>query len=426
MCRLRFSLSLCSFVVTTSLCGCDGTSVVPEPQTAPSTGGTRVAEQTAAALVQIETNPKSPEVLLEPVHAPVPAKPQARVADVDVDEPGDDLASSEMEGVSSLYPTSPWKPPRPPIEIKSKQELAIDSKYTKLGGSAGFLGGVIEGLSKTPDGVGFFKRYVGGSIYYSPRTGAQEIGGSIRDKWASLGWERSFLGYPATDETVTPDGFGRYNHFQNGSIYYSPRTGAQEIHGAIRNQWASMGWERSYLGYPTTGVMPVSGSTDQVSYFERGSIRQTGSSATAVIPASVDFAVDSITFPDGIPVGGSTKLAIRADGSYSFEGHLHVSGAGCWNDSMLWVVRTESGRVFTFTHQGNLAGTFCPGSRDDDWIVTGKNDALRATFAEFRTSRAVVTASTGLDLGAMWNHVKTGLGYVKEVFQIAGPIIAAL
>ena len=54
-----------------------------------------------------------------------------------------------------------------------------------------------------------------------------------------LGWERSFLGYPLTDETATPDGVGRYNHFQGGSIYWTPATGAHEVHGAIRGQWAT-------------------------------------------------------------------------------------------------------------------------------------------------------------------------------------------
>jgi uncharacterized protein with LGFP repeats len=56
-----------------------------------------------------------------------------------------------------------------------------------------------------------------------------------------MGWERSFLGYPVTDETGTPDGIGRFNHFSNAaSIYWTPSTGAWSIHGAIRDKWASL------------------------------------------------------------------------------------------------------------------------------------------------------------------------------------------
>jgi hypothetical protein len=58
--------------------------------------------------------------------------------------------------------------------------------------------------------------------------------GPVRDKWAELGWEQSFLGYPLTDEMPTPDGIGRYNHFSGGSIYWHPDTGAHEVPGAIQ------------------------------------------------------------------------------------------------------------------------------------------------------------------------------------------------
>jgi uncharacterized protein with LGFP repeats len=74
--------------------------------------------------------------------------------------------------------------------------------------------------------------------------------GEIWKKWNSLGGEKGFLGVPLNDETGTPDGIGRYNHFQGGSIYWTPKTGAYEVHGAIRDKWASLGWERSILGYP--------------------------------------------------------------------------------------------------------------------------------------------------------------------------------
>lgn len=81
--------------------------------------------------------------------------------------------------------------------------------------------------------------------------GAFEVHGEIGVHYRALGGSGSVLGYPTTDETGTPDGMGRYNHFQAGSIYWTPGTGAHEVHGLIRSFWAAGGWERNNaLGYP--------------------------------------------------------------------------------------------------------------------------------------------------------------------------------
>ncbi|MDK8670655.1 hypothetical protein QP909_07075 [Corynebacterium sp. MSK195] len=81
---------------------------------------------------------------------------------------------------------------------------------------------------------------------------AHQVGGRIRNKWGDLGWEGAALGYPITDELKTPDGKGRFNHFQGGSIYWSPETDAHQVWGGIRDKWAQQGWETGELGYPTT------------------------------------------------------------------------------------------------------------------------------------------------------------------------------
>src|SRR5205807_10494307 len=114
-------------------------------------------------------------------------------------------------------------------------------------------------------------RFLFGSIHLAPSTGGDEVHGAIRDKWSSIGWERSVLGYPITDETGTPDGVGRYNHFQSGSIYWTPSTGAHEVHGAIRDRWSALGWENSYLGYPISDeapwVNPANSHAGRISFF---------------------------------------------------------------------------------------------------------------------------------------------------------------
>ncbi|WP_020658999.1 nucleoside hydrolase [Amycolatopsis benzoatilytica] len=151
----------------------------------------------------------------------------------------------------------------------------ILAKYLQLGGPASALGYPTTDETGTPDGVGrynHFSRPDGASIYWTPNTGAHAIYGAIRAKWASMGWERSVLGYPTTDETGTPDGVGRYNHFTGtggSSIYFTPDTGAHAIYGDIRAKWASMGWERSVLGYPTTDETGTPDGVGRYNHFSR-------------------------------------------------------------------------------------------------------------------------------------------------------------
>ena len=74
----------------------------------------------------------------------------------------------------------------------------------------------------------------------------------ISDKYAQLGGAGGFLGQPTIAETSTPDGVGRYRHYEHGSIYWHPRTGAHKVHGLIGQRWAELNWEQGYLGYPIT------------------------------------------------------------------------------------------------------------------------------------------------------------------------------
>jgi uncharacterized protein with LGFP repeats len=114
--------------------------------------------------------------------------------------------------------------------------------------------------------------------FTSPGTGTHSVCGAILAKYEALGGPASFLGYPTTDETATPDGIGRYNHFSStassnnvdGSIYWTPSTGAWSIHGGIRAKWASLGWERSCLGYPVSDEFGINGGRQN--NFQRGTI----------------------------------------------------------------------------------------------------------------------------------------------------------
>jgi uncharacterized protein with LGFP repeats len=136
---------------------------------------------------------------------------------------------------------------------------SIGEKWMDKGGRTGLLGYALTDETGTPNKPGRYNHFKNGSIYWSPTTGAQEVHGSIRAKWAAMGWENSLLGFPTTDEIRTPTKAGAFNHFQGGSISWSPGTGAHEVHGDIRGLWSRMGWENSQLGFPTSDEYGISG-----------------------------------------------------------------------------------------------------------------------------------------------------------------------
>jgi LGFP repeat-containing protein len=146
----------------------------------------------------------------------------------------------------------------------------IEAKYNALGGCNSILGVPVSEERGAPDGQGRYSVFDKGSIYWSARTGAFEVHGTIRDEWSNVGWEAGVLGYPITDETGAPDGVGRYNVFERGSIYWTPQTGAHEVHGRIRDAWRDAGWEAGKLGYPIADEVAVTGG--RRSDFQHGSI----------------------------------------------------------------------------------------------------------------------------------------------------------
>ena len=147
----------------------------------------------------------------------------------------------------------------------------INDCYERFGGIFSFLGNATSLENWAADHRGTYQHFEGGTILWSPEAGCHEVHGAIRELYAALGWERGFLGYPITDETASYDGVGRYNNFQGGTIYWRPDLGAHEVHGAIYIKWVEAGRERGPLGYPVTNEEDaINGG--RFNHFENGSI----------------------------------------------------------------------------------------------------------------------------------------------------------
>jgi uncharacterized protein with LGFP repeats len=171
----------------------------------------------------------------------------------------------------------------------------IRDKWEKLGWEKGIKGFPITDELTTNDGKGRFNHFENGSIYWHPDVGgAFEVHGAIQGKWADLGYEGGLLGYPITDELKTRDGSGKYNHFQNGSIFYHPQFGAFEVHGDIRAYWSNKNWESGYLGFPVSDELKTPcNSAGRYNKFQRGYVVWHPEHGTHMIPKGLrDYWID--------------------------------------------------------------------------------------------------------------------------------------
>ncbi|HEY0714274.1 MAG TPA: hypothetical protein VGF45_16450 [Polyangia bacterium] len=198
--------------------------------------------------------------------------------------------------------------------IWKRIEDILDRKVAQLGGLPGPATGELEiGYDK-----GYFRKHRDGVMYYTPHAGPCWVRGAILEHYQSFGADKGALGYPTTDETPTPGNLGRYNHFQKGSIYWSPATGAHEIHGMIRQHWLSLGREASWLGYPISDEQPFT-EDGRVSKFQHGNIYWWPDvGAIALGEVTVRF--------KGLYCFGETRGA-GADSPYVIIGAVTVPGA---------------------------------------------------------------------------------------------------
>ncbi|MGV9412305.1 alpha/beta hydrolase-fold protein [Nocardia sp. NPDC003693] len=134
---------------------------------------------------------------------------------------------------------------------------AISGTFAGLNGSGSGLGFPTGGEEALPDGRGRWQRFQNGSIYWTPQTGAQMVRGAILDEWARQGFEGGPAGYPNGPELRTPNRDGVVQGFEHGPIYFSPKTGAHLLQGLILGRYAQIGFENSAFGFPMGAEQPL-------------------------------------------------------------------------------------------------------------------------------------------------------------------------
>lgn len=149
----------------------------------------------------------------------------------------------------------------------------IETEYLARGGPA-VLGNPTQGEWDAAREGKFQVFQNNASIYWHGLVNngyATTVGGAIRDKWATYGWENGPLMYPKTSELNLTKYNGRLNNFEGGAIFWSANTGAHVVWGDLGSQWAAQGYENGGLGYPITDEYPERGGWEQ--RFEGGVLR---------------------------------------------------------------------------------------------------------------------------------------------------------
>ena len=134
-------------------------------------------------------------------------------------------------------------------------------------GANGWIGAATSGVQASAKG-GVFQSFEHGVGYWSPATGAQFVGEPVLSAWGAYGYQTGSMGYPRSGGVVGVGG-SRHQIFEGGIAYWRPGGRVSFIHGSILNAWAASGWERSWLGLPTSNeTASTKGGVFQ--RFERG------------------------------------------------------------------------------------------------------------------------------------------------------------
>ncbi len=292
---------------------------------------------------------------------------------------------------------------------------AIEDKYVALSAENGPLGCPTNQESDANRG-GRWQAFRNGYIFWHPNLGAHAVYGLIGVKWTQMGRENSVLGYPVTDESGTPDGVGRYNHFEyGGSIYWTPSTGAHAIYGLIRQRWASQGWENGVEGYPTTDELS-SGDT-RYNNFQHGTITWTAAAGTQV-QIKLHF-----RYSPSPNLSGTADLTLFQNGGYVFSGSYSTLSLFPIQGSFAVLIKSATGNGYAFDHKGSVNDLPFIGHPTESWNNQGNSPALAADWSFIENGmRWAWTAKETLDIGGIISGLKNAVAGVNTIIAIVGAL----
>lgn len=127
----------------------------------------------------------------------------------------------------------------------------IYAYWNKLGGPKSYLGLPTKAAKTVQSGNlrGIQQNFQNGTIFYSSKTGTHAIRGAIKTQFDHYGLSKP--GFPTSDETKSADN-GVWQTFQRGTFYWKSNTGAHLVANGFLTRYGQNGYEHGYLGYPTS------------------------------------------------------------------------------------------------------------------------------------------------------------------------------
>lgn len=150
-------------------------------------------------------------------------------------------------------------------------QLYID--YESYGESS-FIGWPVSAAANISNGKE--QIFQGARMYFKNGTSkAFEVHGDILARLLAIGGIGTW-GFPVSNESDIRNGatlLGRYNDFENCTIYWSGATGAFEVHGDIRQKYKDRNGPIGQFGFPTSNEATIPGTASaRYNTFQNGSI----------------------------------------------------------------------------------------------------------------------------------------------------------
>ncbi|MBB2990187.1 uncharacterized protein with LGFP repeats [Mycolicibacterium iranicum] len=139
------------------------------------------------------------------------------------------------------------------LTIPDDPVSAINAGRRAAGGPLGPLG-ASEGEPYKIGADGMGQDFVNGTIFYSPATGANVVTGQVLEKYQSVGGPEGDLGFPISSEEdgglAPASRFSAFAAEDKPVIFWTPDHGAVIVRGAMNAAWDKLGGATGELGAP--------------------------------------------------------------------------------------------------------------------------------------------------------------------------------
>ncbi len=131
---------------------------------------------------------------------------------------------------------------------------------------------------------------------------------------------------------------------------------------------------------------------------------------------------------EGLDVGsirGPVGLTVTSNGNYNFTGQLNNSAYLPYNFSVLVVLKSKSGTVFSFAVTGGIGAGIPLSNNNYQWDNNGNNGTIKDLWADLEAGCSIqYRSAANTDISTLWNDIQTVIGVVEKVVAVVGSLAA--